>query len=207
MKQCGNEGNLRAFLDGELEPEEMAALTSHLRDCAECEELHRELAGRAAFVSVLMGELRVEAPRVVEFQPARKLVRWGRWAGVAAVVAAGFLIGILTLPKRPAPAPVAARLPVVREVPAAVESPIREPVRVASAPAPVRVARAATKRGAAAPKIPQLSLDGFVTLDDEPFEAGLLVRVTLGPEQVPADVVFSADGRARAYRLVNERSN
>jgi hypothetical protein len=47
----------------------------------------------------------------------------------------------------------------------------------------------------------------FIPLDNEPFEAGLVVRVALGLDQIPADVIYSADGRARAYRLVNVNSN
>jgi anti-sigma factor RsiW len=43
----------------------------------------------------------------------------------------------------------------------------------------------------------------FKALDNEPIDAGLVVRVSLGPNNVQADVIISADGRARAYRLVN----
>jgi hypothetical protein len=50
-------------------------------------------------------------------------------------------------------------------------------------------------------------VEQFIALDNEPFETGLVVRVALGPDEVQADVVFSPDGRARAYRLVNERLN
>jgi anti-sigma factor RsiW len=46
----------------------------------------------------------------------------------------------------------------------------------------------------------------FVPLDSEPIDAGLVVRVSLGPDNVQADVVISADGRARAYRLVDVAS-
>lgn len=43
----------------------------------------------------------------------------------------------------------------------------------------------------------------FVPLDSEPIDAGLVVRMSIGPNNVQADVVISADGRARAYRLVD----
>jgi anti-sigma factor RsiW len=43
----------------------------------------------------------------------------------------------------------------------------------------------------------------FKALDNDPIDAGLVVRVSLGPNNVQADVIISADGRARAYRLVN----
>lgn len=46
----------------------------------------------------------------------------------------------------------------------------------------------------------------FVALDNEPIDAGLVVRVSLGPENIQADVIISADGRARAYRLVSNQN-
>jgi anti-sigma factor RsiW len=46
----------------------------------------------------------------------------------------------------------------------------------------------------------------FVPLDNEPIDAGLVVRVSLGPENIQADVIISADGRARAYRLVSSQN-
>jgi hypothetical protein len=46
----------------------------------------------------------------------------------------------------------------------------------------------------------------FVALDNEPIDAGLVVRVAFGPNNLQADVIVSADGRARAYRLVKSSS-
>ena len=43
----------------------------------------------------------------------------------------------------------------------------------------------------------------FLSLDDEPIETGVVVRVELGEARIPADVVFGADGKAHAIRLVN----
>ena len=54
-----------------------------------------------------------------------------------------------------------------------------------------------------APAPVALEKGDFVPLDSEPIDAGLVVRVSLGPNNVQADVVVSADGRARAYRLVD----
>jgi hypothetical protein len=34
----------------------------------------------------------------------------------------------------------------------------------------------------------------------------VLVRMTLGDEQIPADVVFGKDGRARAIRLIGTQT-
>jgi hypothetical protein len=44
----------------------------------------------------------------------------------------------------------------------------------------------------------------FLALDNEPFEVGVVRRVALGPDEIPADVVFSPDGRARAIRMLDE---
>lgn len=55
---------------------------------------------------------------------------------------------------------------------------------------------------APAPAVAQQKAE-FVALDNEPIDAGLVVRVSLGPDNVQADVIISADGRARAYRLVD----
>lgn len=62
------------------------------------------------------------------------------------------------------------------------------------------------KAKAPAPAPVALEKGEFVPLDNEPIDAGLVVRVTLGPNNIPADVVVSADGRARAYRLVDVAS-
>ena len=49
--------------------------------------------------------------------------------------------------------------------------------------------------------------DTFLALDNDPIEAGVVLRVALGPREVPADVIIDADGRPRAIRLVNFKSN
>ena len=61
---------------------------------------------------------------------------------------------------------------------------------------------------AAPPQAPVVAAEhkDFVALDNEPIDAGLVVRVSFGPNNVQADVIMSADGRARAYRLVNTSS-
>ena len=58
-------------------------------------------------------------------------------------------------------------------------------------------------RGTVPPQA-QPSVEYYVALDDEPIEAGVVVRVGFGGGQVPADVIFGPDGRARAIRLVND---
>jgi hypothetical protein len=56
------------------------------------------------------------------------------------------------------------------------------------------------KRRARRPTPPR---NDFVALDDTPFDTGVVVRMALGPAEVPADVLFGPDGRAHAIRLVN----
>jgi anti-sigma factor RsiW len=60
----------------------------------------------------------------------------------------------------------------------------------------------------ATPPAPAVALqkEAFVPLDNEPIDAGLVVRVSLGPNNVQADIIMSADGRARAYRLVSNQN-
>jgi anti-sigma factor RsiW len=103
MKACQSDGTLRAFQDGELAPDEMAGVEQHLAECGECAGRRVELAGRAAFALERIGALEVEATRVVEMRP-----RLGRrvWAGVAAALAAGLAIAMVSWPKRPVPPPV-----------------------------------------------------------------------------------------------------
>jgi hypothetical protein len=43
--------------------------------------------------------------------------------------------------------------------------------------------------------------DYYLALDDEPIETGVVMRVALGPAEVPADVIFDQEGRARAIRF------
>jgi anti-sigma factor RsiW len=55
-------------------------------------------------------------------------------------------------------------------------------------------------------KPPAPAQAAFVALDNEPIDAGLVVRVSLGPDNIQADVIISPDGRARAYRLVTNQN-
>jgi anti-sigma factor RsiW len=69
----------------------------------------------------------------------------------------------------------------------------------------VLLIRPAVKPPAPAVALEKVAIEkgDFKALDNEPIDAGLVVRVSLGPNNVQADVIISADGRARAYRLVN----
>jgi anti-sigma factor RsiW len=193
MTECWSEGELRAYLDRELPPEEMERMAAHLEECAECSRISAELGGRAGFVAELMGSLAVP-----EAAPRRSRSGW-RWAVAAAALAAGIAIGALVKHQPAEPQAAVTTAPVI-ETPAAtvLEAPAAAPERSEQlASAPVR--RPPPRRAARTLRAD----NAFMALDDEPFETGVVLRMALGPREVPADVVFGPDGRARAVRLVN----
>ena len=196
MRQCWSEGALRAYLDRELPPQDMERVAAHLGECPVCEASCAELAGRAARVSVMMGALpepgRVAALPLITRQPRMA------WPWVAAALAAAVLMAFVLAPKRVAPA--SSGVPVQSGADALVRA--RPPGR---APAP-EIAQARVQ--ATAPRHPKrhvarapVTTDYYLALDDDPIETGVVVRVALGPAEVPADVIFDQDGRARAIRL------
>jgi len=159
MRQCSTEGDLRAYLDRELEAAERDRVASHLAECGDCDLLYREISARAERVATALGSL---SDGIAPGRPrpaVRPAVLWPRWAA-AVGIAAGLALLLVSPQAKPPAAPVLAR----------------------------------DKGGA------------FVSLDNEPIDAGLVVRVSLGPNNVQADVIISADGRARAYRLVNNQA-
>ena len=102
MKECWDEGGLRAYLDRELPPEELTRIAVHLGGCAECHARYNELAGRAARVAALMETLEV-GQAVAQLVPARRHWKIGRPRSVAAVVlalAATAALAFVSLPKR-----------------------------------------------------------------------------------------------------------
>ena len=194
MKQCWPEGDLRAYLDRELAPDEMERAAAHLAECPECSGRCDALSATAQRVSAWMTELTPAAvPVAAPPRPAR--AAW-KFAAAALATAAAIVIAITAAAHRdsqPARTVHVAPVPAVQPdelVPRAHEAVIR--------PERPRRPRA---RG------PIERTENFVALDNEPFEAGWVVRMALGPDQIQADVVFSADGRARAYRLVSNSSN
>ena len=214
MKECWSEGALRAYLDRELPPEDMDRVAGHLEACSECGDLWAELAGRAARVSALMDAL-PDPDRTVSISRAPRRARtttW-RWAGPVAALAAGLVLGILALPKRPPVAP-AVLPPVSWSSPQPGQSNTAPLVAPAVLP-PMRVLNAAARPGRVRPPQPLKrntrpevrSSDGFVSLDDEPISTGVVLRVELGPRGIPADVIFGSDGRPHAIRLANSKSN
>jgi anti-sigma factor RsiW len=87
---CIDEKKLSAYLDGELPPEESAALEEHLARCAAC----REELSRLAFVSEALETLEGAepdpyfAPRLKRLAAAERGRGWARRAFVPAAAAA-----------------------------------------------------------------------------------------------------------------------
>src|SRR5438105_14847595 len=191
MSRCWSEGALRAYQDRELPPEDMELAAAHLGGCAECAELSKNLAGRAARVSVWMealsGPERVLVPRMPRRGTARR-----SWAVVAGAIAAGLAIAAVLvqwqkvpLHNRPGHTDVAAG-----PAPIGVVTP---PSAVADAAAPATSAlspkrtRPRRVRQATPPAGPATD---FLALDDEPIETGVVMRVGVEPGNVQADIVF-----------------
>lgn len=202
--KCWSEGELRAFIDRELPPADMELVGAHLEECSECGDHWAEMAGRASRVSSLMAHLTETEPVVRAGQLRRPAQSPWRWGGVAAALAAGLIVGILVIPKRgtqvatvpPQPAPV---------VQSAVTRPeLAAPVVALASTTPASVAPTRRSKKPVLPA-PQKG-DTFLALDSDPIETGVVVRVALGPREVPADVIIDADGRPRAIRLVNFKS-
>jgi anti-sigma factor RsiW len=194
MKQCWPEGTLRAYLDGELPPQEMRSVAAHLEECADCTRVHSELSVRASYVGGLLDTLAVPAPKAVpRAVPAKKSGSWA-WTGAAVALAAGLAIAAMLIPKQEPQK-------IVQAPPAQQPQPVRS-VQQEPAPAAIPVAVAPSRR-VVAQRTPRAKLaDAFIALDNEPIESGIVMRVEL-PGSTPADIVFSPDGRARAVRLVS----
>src|SRR5271165_5997245 len=148
MKHCWPDGDLRAYLDGELSLESQEQLAAHLDLCGECSARHREISGRAARVSNLFSALSEGTPVAVTLPSDHRR----RWIVAAVSLAAALAIGFILLPRHRViqPAPIApAPTPVVAIVP------------VQPSPRPA-VGRATVHR-------PALRED-FLRLDDDPIE-------------------------------------
>src|SRR5579872_2849890 len=120
MSQCWQEGDWRAYLDGELPAEEMARCREHLASCAACAGLHGEITGRAARVSALLKEL--DGAPVVLRPAAPGRMAW-KWAAAGLAAAAAVAAAFVLAPRRPevvetprvawsAPSPAAVAAPV-----------------------------------------------------------------------------------------------
>jgi anti-sigma factor RsiW len=187
MKECWDEGGLRAYLDRELPPEEMTRIAVHLGGCAECHARYNELGGRAARVAALMESLAVG--EVVSSRPPAR--RWKPAAAILALAAAAALAFVL-LPKRAeTPKPVAA--PHV--------TPARPAIEQAEAP-PVKQPELSPPRARSPKRAKPPEVQYYLALDDEPIDTGVVMRVALDGTGIQADVIFDAEGRPRAIRTV-----
>jgi hypothetical protein len=204
MTECWSEGELRAYLDGELRAEQSERLAAHLDECAGCSERLGDLDARAQWITGLMNDL-------PPLPAAQKPKRRGRWiAALTAAAAAGILVTLYLWGRPPGLQP--APWPAFDRSAAGRAAPERAPDQ--AIPAPPVTAAAAAIQPLEEPRVVRLPVrkrtaprlrpeDTFVALTDEPFETGVVLRVALGPAQVPADIVFGSDGRARAIRLVS----
>ncbi len=199
MTQCWSEGELRACLDGELPVRDMERLAGHLKDCQACGRVYAELAERAARVEALLELLPMPTSKVPAIpKRASHAGRWVAAAGLAAALAVALVMAPVRsrLGTKPVPHPQAA----VRIAPAPIAPSVPTP------PQPSRDRQGAVRTRRATPPKPKPRVEDYVALDDEPIEAGVVVRVGFSGGSVPADVIFGPDGRARAIRLVNDIS-
>jgi anti-sigma factor RsiW len=184
MKECWLEGDLRAYVDRELPADDLERIAAHLECCATCRGTLERLSSRALLVSEGMGALDPTIPA----RPVRRPARW-KWAAPAVGLAAALAIGIMAWPQRvEPPAPVAAVIPPAPLL-------VQEPARAGLEAYPTK--RILPKRR------PAETVERFVPLDGDPIENGVIMRVTYGPDNLQADIIFGPDGRARAYRLIN----
>jgi anti-sigma factor RsiW len=197
MTECWSPGDLRAAIDRELPAETLERIVAHLQECGECRAVHAELDARARRVGLAMADLSAVG-RVLE--PVKITDRRGTghrilWPVMA--LAAGLAIGWLVVPKKSSepPVPKSATVTLPPKPETQPETQIAQTVR----PTPPRPKSRRVKP--AAPARPQ-TLD-FVALDDRPIDNGVVMRVSWGPENLQADIIFGPDGSARAYRLVN----
>jgi anti-sigma factor RsiW len=191
MRQCWSEGALRAYLDRELPPEEMERVAAHLGECSRCEARRAELASRAAGVSGFVNVL-PEPGRVTSLPLIRRQLRtaW-QWAAAAAVAAALAIAFLLAKPAAPvAPA-------ILSPVSSFAQTPTPPPANAVS-PSQSTAPRHSKRK----PERARAVADYYLALDDEPIETGVVVRVAVGPTEIPADVIFDQGGRARAIRLI-----
>jgi len=195
MTQCWSEGELRAYLDGELPSRDMERVEQHLRECAACAAASADVAARAKRLTVWMSALPEPEPLTHAPQLSERSRPAGRGAAALVALAASLAIAVALLPRRTQKAVVAPR-PAV----AAPAIPAAPPVTVK----PAIIRRAPGKH--ATPLKPKPRIEYYVKLDDEPIDTGLIVRVGLAGGQVPADVIVGPDGRARAIRLVDDSS-
>jgi len=204
MSRCWPEGELRAYLDRELTARDMDWVAEHVKRCEPCRLVCEELAGRADRVAAWL-EVLPEPPTPVKIPAIPRSVgqarRWLAVGGLAAALAATLVMA----PWRPRAGsePVEVKSAPVTKAKVTPDPPLPDG-RGSEASIPSRDRKGAVAVHRAAPPQPAPRVEYYVALDDEPIEAGVVVRVGFGGGQVPADVIFGPDGRARAIRLVSD---
>jgi len=208
MSGCWSEGDLRAALDGEMDASSAARLTAHLAECASCQALRQELAGRASLVAGMMATLEDEAPFIPSCpMPPIPAQHWHSTAAIGAI-AAGLAIIALTVPHRP-PSKLIQHANATYPNLVASQNPPVVPVQPVSPTHPRhRLLRGPEQRAAVLTPVAAQPVDTdqgyFLTLDDEPIETGIVMRVASPSGDFQADVIVGPDGRAHAIRIVND---
>ena len=182
MSQCWQEGDWRAYLDGELTTTQMDHGREHLAQCEACSALHQEIAGRANFVGALLMDLDT-AP--VMLRPAAPAKSGWKWAATGAALAAALTMAFVLASKHVE----------VAETPAVPAAPVTAPTATTVSTPAVAVRHNATVR----PRRRGPQLQYFLAFDEEPIDTGTVMRVAL-EGGIEADVIVDASGRPRAIR-------
>jgi hypothetical protein len=193
MRQCVEQGELRAWFDRELPAERAAAVEQHLAECAGCAAAYQAVAARAARVTGWMESLSADVPMPAA-APRKPAARPAVWVAVGAL-AAGLVLAVM-FARQPGKAPIKVPVEAVAVPPAAVqEQPVAATAMSVSAPA-ARVRRRAARAAHPTP------VQYYMALDEEPIDTGLVMRVALA-SGMQADVIVDGDGRARAIRPIS----
>jgi anti-sigma factor RsiW len=182
MSQCWQEGDWRAYLDGELTTAEMDYGREHLAQCEACSALHQEIAGRANFVGAMLMDLDAAPTMARPAIPARS--GW-KWAATGVALAAALVMAFVLAPKREE----------VAEAPVTPAAPMTAPITPTVAAPVLAVRHNATVR----PRRARPQLQYFLAFDEEPIDTGTVMRVAL-EGGIEADVIVDASGRPRAIR-------
>lgn len=189
MTECCKQGDLRAYLDGELPQKEMERIATHLEGCPACFASLDAMAARARRVSASFADL--AAVPSIHMVPRRASHRW-RWVAAGAALAAAAAFAVLAL----LPSPKAPLTAVQRPV---IPAPVLAVANVTQPPAEGPLERPAVRhRRKAHRATPQY----FMALDNEPIDTGLVMRVAL-ESGMQADVIVDSDGHPRAIRPVS----
>lgn len=182
MSNCYSDGDLRAFLDGEL-----PGGGEHIESCAVCAARLQEIEARARRVGACLAGL-TDSPAIAVERPRRRRA-WG-WVAAAATILAALGLAPWGTERAPKPSPAPTTI-------ASVMAPAAPPVQPSVAPPVVAASRPVRHRAK-----PRPASTYYLALDDQPIETGLIVRVAL-ENGLQADVIVDSDGHPRAIRPVN----